>query len=276
VALGIPADGRAEDTPPVAGETTTLPEPSTPTITTPAPTPPRELVVALAPGDPVLQAGVVRDGEVLLARGYEVELVRSLARRLRIDRVRFVDRAGAPRLLSGAGGRWQLAVAALRPPRVAVPTVALSAPYLATDQLVLLRRGTARPRALADLRTRILCAVRGTDGYLAALSVAPEARPVQARGPARLVQLVRTGACDAALVDAVSAMRLVAGQKALLGPFAARVRFGDGLVVAVRPGAGPDVRAVNRALARLRADGTLGRLARFWLGLDPAALPVLR
>jgi ABC-type amino acid transport substrate-binding protein len=36
------------------------------------------------------------------------------------------------------------------------------------------------------------------------------------------------------------------------------------------------VTAVNRALGRLRADGTLGRLARSWLGLDPARLRVLR
>jgi ABC-type amino acid transport substrate-binding protein len=55
-----------------------------------------------------------------------------------------------------------------------------------------------------------------------------------------------------------------------------RIRHGKGLVVAVARGGGVAVADVDRELARLRRDGTLGRLARTWLGLDPAALPVLR
>jgi ABC-type amino acid transport substrate-binding protein len=54
------------------------------------------------------------------------------------------------------------------------------------------------------------------------------------------------------------------------------VESGDGFVVAVSRGGGLDPAAVDRALGRLRADGTLGRLARAWLGLDPARLRVLR
>ena len=87
---------------------------------------------------------------------------------------------------------------------------------------------------------------------------------------------MQTGACDAALVGPVEATSVLEGRKALLGPFAARVRWGGGLVIAVRPGGEIEVAAVDRALARLRRDGTLDRLARFWLGLDPASLPVLR
>lgn len=275
VALGIPADGRAEDAPTTTVATDPVGDPA---VTDGAVVPPSagELVVALSPGDPVMQAGVVRGREIVLARGFEVELARAIAARLHFPRIRFVDRAGAPRLLTGGGGPWQLALAAIRPPGVAVPTVALSTPYLTTDQLVLLRRGTARPRTLADLRTRILCGISGSKGHLAAISVGPATPVIGAPGPARLVQLVQTGACDAALVDPIAASRLVEGRKWLLGPYAARVSFGNGLVVAVRPGSGVDVLAVNRAIARLRADGTLARLSRFWLGLDPTALPALR
>jgi L-cystine transport system substrate-binding protein len=275
VALGVPAEGRAEDPPSTTVGTEPASDPTS-TDATVAPTRTVELVVALAPGDPVMQAGVVRGREIVLARGFEVELVRAIAARLHIPRIRFVDRAAAPRLLTGGGGPWQFALAAIRPPGVAVPTVALSTPYLTTDQLVLLRRGTARPRTLAELRTRILCGIRGTEGIRAAISVRPETPVIGAAGPARLVQLVQTGACDAALVEPVAASRLIEGRKLLLGSYAARVSFGNGLVIAVRPGTGIDVLAVNRAIMRLRADGTLARLARFWLGLDPAALPVLR
>jgi ABC-type amino acid transport substrate-binding protein len=95
-------------------------------------------------------------------------------------------------------------------------------------------------------------------------------------GVERLRTLVRTGACDAALVPAVEAGRFVAGSRASLGPVVGRIERGKGLVVAVPRGGTVDATAVDRELERLRRDGTLGRLARSWLGLDPASLPVLR
>ena len=76
--------------------------------------------------------------------------------------------------------------------------------------------------------------------------------------------------------SAAEAGRFVAGQRGALGPVVGRIARGDGLVVAVPRGAGIDLAAVDRELGQLRRDGTLGRLARAWLGLDPASLPVLR
>jgi cystine transport system substrate-binding protein len=272
VAFGVP-EGRAEDTPPPA---TTTPTPTATDPLPPAPVDRAELVVALRPGDLALQAGVVRGGDVLLARGLEVEVVRAVAQRLGFERVRFVALGGTGRLLAAAPGAWQLAVAGIRPTRATSSQAGHSLPYLTTDQLVLLRRGSSRPRSLAELRTRVLCAIRGSDGAAAARSVRPRSPLLVAPGPERLLQLVQTGACDAALVDPVGATRLLEGRRAVLGPLAARVRFGAGTVIVVRRGSGIELGAVDRALARLRANGTLGRLSRFWLGVDPASLPVLR
>jgi len=62
----------------------------------PAPAPatsrPGALVVALGLQSPLLQAGVVRGRDVILARGFEVELARTLARRLggRVSRFVYV------------------------------------------------------------------------------------------------------------------------------------------------------------------------------------------
>jgi cystine transport system substrate-binding protein len=262
VALGVPAEGRANDAPaaPVAIAAT-----------------PVELVVALGLSDPALQAGVVRGRDVVLARGLEVELARLIAERIGVRRVRFVAITRTSRLLAGDGGGWHLAVAGLTPPPLATPVVELSAPYLTTDQVVLLRRGGTRPRTLADLRTRNLCAVKGSAGARAiAVSVAPLRPPALVPGTRRLLQMVQTGACDAAVVDGVGAGRLIEGRKAVLGPVVARIPSGDGLVVAVARSSGIPVADVNRALGKLRANGRLGKLARFWLGLDPGALPALR
>jgi ABC-type amino acid transport substrate-binding protein len=241
-----------------------------------APPAPGALVVALGLGDPMLQAGAVRGREVIVARGFEVELARILARRLggRVDRFVYV-RSTARLLASGTSG-WQLAFAGIE--RTTAPRRAeLTTPYLTSDVVVVMRRGLTSPGRLTELRGAVLCAVRGGDGArVASAVVRPTRAPLLVVGTDRLRTVLRTGACDAALVPAVQAGRFVEGQRRLFGPVAGRIRHGDGLAAVVATGSGLVVESVNRELARLRRDGTLSRLARAWLGIDPAALRVLR
>jgi ABC-type amino acid transport substrate-binding protein len=250
---------------------------SSPAADAPPPPKPATLVVALSLGDSALQAGVVRGRDVILARGFEVELARILARRLGAPVGRFVAVRPPERLLAAGPAVWHLAIAAIEPSRAAGRTADLSVPYLTTDLAVVLRRGLDRPRRLADLRPRLLCTARGT-GALAFVrrAVRPTRAPLVAAGIERLRSLVRAGACDAAVLPAVEAGRFVASQIGLLGPVAGRIEHGEGLVVAVARGSGIGVTTVDRELRRLRADGTLGRLARVWLALDPATLRRLR
>ena len=60
------------------------------------------------------------------------------------------------------------------------------------------------------------------------------------------------------------------------GPSRREIERGGGYVVAVTRGGPIAVAEVDRALARMRADGTMHRLARQWLGIDPARLRPLR
>lgn len=256
VALGLPDEGRADDPPPAV----TQPRPS-------------ELVVALGLGDPVLQAGVVRDHEVILARGLEVDIARDLARRLGISRVSFVYVQPASRLLAAGVRPWDVSIGAIRPVKAVAAVADLSEPYLGSDQAVVLRRGLPRPSSLAVLRHRITCALRGSDGARAiAGTLAPVPKPLLVASEARLLELVQTGACDAAVVDAAGVGRFVADRGGLLGPVSARLVAGGGYVVAVTRGGPIAVADVDRALGRMRADGTMHRLARRWLGIDPARL----
>jgi len=258
VALGLPPEGRADDPP----------------TTAPAQPRPTELVVALKLGDPVLQAGAVKDGgEVILARGLEVDIARALARRLGIPRVRFVYVRPASRLLAAKVRPWHLTIASIRPVPAAKASADLSDPYLVTDQAVVLRRGLSRLTSLAELQKLVTCALRGSDGARAiAASVHPAESPILVGSDERLLEVVRTGACDAALVDARGVGRFVAGRGTLLGPVLARVPYGGGFVVSVTRGGPIAVGDVDRALAGMRNDGTLHTLARAWLGIDPARL----
>jgi cystine transport system substrate-binding protein len=257
VALGLPADGRADDPPAAA----------------PVAPPPPELVVGLRLGDPVFQAGVVRDGQVILARGLEVDIARALAKRLGVPRVRFVYVQSANRLLASGARPWDISLAAIRPIRSASAVADLSDPYLGTDQAIVLRGGLPRLTSLTDLRKRITCALRGTDAARAA--TAARIKPRLIRTDDRLLELTQTGACDAAVVAANETGRFVEGRGGLLGPVTARLELGKGYVVAVTRGGPVAVADVNRALFRMRADGTLHRITRQWLGIDPARLRAL-
>jgi cystine transport system substrate-binding protein len=259
VALGLPPASRADEPPPVVQ---------------PRPT---ELVVALTLSDPTMQAGVVRAGDVILARGLEIDIARELGRRLRIPKVRFVYVRPAQRLLASEMPPWQLVIASIRPSRAASSVTDLSEPYVASGQAVILRRGLPPATRLADLRGKIVCAVRGSEGaHAIPASVTPGGQVTLASSSSRLLQLVQTGACDAALVDAPGVGRFVAGKGGVLGPVRARIDGEDGYVVGVTRGGPIAVAEVSRALRRMRADGTLHRLARSWLGIDPSRLRPLR
>ena len=248
--------------------------PAAPPPADPLAAPPRPIVVALSLGDPLLQAGVVKGREVILARGFEAALTRVLARRLGVGIDRFVYVPSRTRLLAAAGASWDLALGSLE--RDGSRGTGMTASYLTSDVAVVTRRGLARPRRAAHLRAAYLCAVRGSTGAEAAAGLRPRAPQLTVPGLDRLRTVLRTGTCDAALVSAVEVGRLVAGQRGLLGPVVGRVRRGDGIGASVPTGSSLDRLAVNRELGRLRRDGTLGRLARLWLGLDPATLARLR
>ena len=70
----------------------------------------------------------------------------------------------ASRLLVAKVRPWDLSIASIKHVRAASATADLSDPYLGTDQAVVLRRGLPRLTTLRDLRGKITCAVRGSDG----------------------------------------------------------------------------------------------------------------
>ena len=248
----VPAVVRADTTPPPVA----------------APTPPRSLVVGLSLGNPRLQAGVVRGRDVILARGFEVELARILARRLGGRVEGFVYVPSAPRLLASAFAGWHLAVGGIRAVGGRSAAGDATRRYLTTDIAVVSRRGLPRLRGLADLRRVLVCAVRGSESArVASLRVRPRRSALLVAGPERLATVLRTGACDAALVPAVEAGRFVEGRKRLLGPVVGRISHGDGLRRA-RPSRHRARRRRSRPRARSPCAGRDARPPRTCLAAD--------
>lgn len=245
----------------------------------PAATPPRapgELVVALSLASEGMQAGAVRGSEVTFARGFEVELARAIARRMGVGRVRFVHVADPSRLVAAGSKRWDLGIAQLVPTGRARARVDFSRPYLAAGPALLLGRGVERPRRQADLRSLQLCTVRGTRAAaVVAGKIRPRAPQLRLSGMADLLRSVRIGRCDAALAEPPALATALASERFPAGTLAAVLELDRRYAVALSRG-DPLRARVDQALRRLAADGTLHRLAREWLGVDPSRLPRLR
>ena len=154
--------------------------------------------------------------------------------------------------------------------------VDFSTPYLDADQGVLLRRNLPAPKTRAALARLKLCVQRSTTGADAVASrVKPARAPFRYASVDLLLEAVRTGRCDAAVLDAP----ILAAERA-----AAPYRYG-----ALAGVIETDEQLRRRAAERLAAHATglggrsgagrqrhVARLQRRWLATDLSKLLVLR
>ena len=237
---------------------------------------PGVLTVALNLPSPGFQAGAVRpNGTVVAARGLEIDFARSLAARLGVPRVRFVNDPSFKHLLAGGRKPWDVALAEVTITDGRRQAVDLSQPYLRAEQGVLMRKGLDAPRTLAALARLRTCLLRGTTSVAIVRERVRPTRPLLFFTSLDvLLDGVRTGRCDAVVLDApiLAAERAAAAYR--YGPLAGVLRTGERYGVVLQKGS-PLTPRVNAAVRALVANGTLGRLQRRWLLTDLAQLRVL-
>lgn len=237
---------------------------------------PGVLTVALNLPSPGFQAGAVRPNKtVVAARGLEVDLARSLASRLGLRRVRFVHDPSFKRLLARGQKPWDVALAEVTIIDARRRSVDLSQPYLRADQGVLLRKGLSAPTTLGALRRLRICVLRGTTSVaIVRERVRPSRQLLFFASLDLLLEGVRVGRCDAAVLDApiLAAERASASYR--YGPLAGVLRTNERYGVVLERGSSLTPR-VNAAVRALIANGTLARLQRRWLLTDLGRVRVL-
>ena len=237
---------------------------------------PGVLTVALNLPSPGFQVGAVLPNKrVVAARGLEIDLARSLAARLGIRRVTFVNEPSFQRLLARGDKPWDIALAEVTITPSRRESVDLSAPYLRAEQGVLLRKSIAVPRTRAALARLRICVQRGTTSVdVVRERVSPSRPPFRFASLELLFDALRVGRCDAAVLDApiLAAERAFAPDR--YGPLAGVLRTNERYGVVLRKGA-PLTIQVDAAVRALVANGTLSRLERRWLRTDLRRLPVL-
>ena len=231
-----------------------------------------KLVVALDLTGSSLQAGAVRGSQVVLAKGFEVELARAVASELGVSKVSFVN-VSRDRLIRPGKKSWDLALGQLTPTGRGVD---YSDPYLGKSHAVVVRRGLPKPTKLGTLKGLQVCAEERTASATVVVGrVRPNLPALLAPNTGAMLRRVQTGACDAAVLDVTELRAALVGHAGRLGPVAGRIETDVAYAIALEKRS-PLTPKVNRALRRLRAGGTLARLRSEWLGGDPLRLPVLR
>jgi polar amino acid transport system substrate-binding protein len=236
---------------------------------------PDVLTVGLNLPSPGFQVGAVLPNKrVVAARGLEIDFARSLAARLGIRKVAFVNEPSFKRLLARGDKTWDIALAEVTITASRRQSVDLSAPYLRADQAVLLRKGMAVPRSLATLTRLRICLQRGTTSVQIVRDRVRPTRPLFFFASLELLfDALRVGRCDAAVLDApiLAAERASAPDR--YGPLAGVLRTNEryGVVLAKDSQL---TRRVDAAVRTLVANATLSRLQRRWLLTDLRRLPV--
>ena len=274
--LAVAACGSDDDADTTAG---------TAAATTPAARCTRDQLQTLEPGR--LTVGTDRpayppyfiDDDPTNGRGFESAVAYAIADRLGFarDEVRWVD---VPFNSSYAPGPksfdFDINQISITPERRRA--VDFSSPYFVAPQAVVALRGTdaADARSLADLREVQLGVQIGTTSLEAARAqIDPTVEPKVFNDSNDVVRALKQGQVDAIVVDLPSAFYITAAQVedgVIVGQFAAPGGDAWGAVLAR---GSPLTACVSAAIDELRADGTLRKLERRWMG-GAAGAPELR
>jgi polar amino acid transport system substrate-binding protein len=233
------------------------------------------LTVGMAPPAVGFVVGTVRGNKILNPRGYEVDLTKAIAKELGIAKVEYLN---VPWAGLFAPGRKQFDYAMEEATITAQrkQSVDFSRSYFDANQGVLVSKQTTPPKSLADLKRLQTCAQTDTTGLdYVKTKLKPSKAPLIYQTTTAAFTAVEIGRCQAFVMD----VPIVASQKkakpSAYGPIAGQIVTKEQYGAVFEKGS--KLRPhVDRAIAKLTANGTVGRLQQRWFAIDTKSLPVLK
>lgn len=199
-------------------------------------------------------------GEIL---GFDMALIREIAARLGME-VEIINTAWEGIIPGLLAGHYDVIISAMTITNERARAVDFSDPYFATGQVIVVRMDDDRISEPADLAGKVVAVQIGTTGHFAAESIAGAIVEHYPLTPEALLAL-KLGRADAAVVDelvALEEVRANPGQVKVVGtPFTIEY-YG----IAMRKGNPELLRAINLALAQMKADGTYDEIYDRWFG----------
>lgn len=197
-------------------------------------------------------------------KGFDMDLIREIGRRLGVRvQIQNVSWDGIiPGLVSG---HYDVIISAMTILDERAAVVDFSDPYFTAGQVIVVRKGETSIREPGDLKGKVVAVQVNTTGQFAAEKVEGVARIDKYETTPLAVQAVIQGSAAAAVIDlpvAVEFAREHPGAIEVVGqPFTVEY-YG----IAIRKGRPQLLRAINRALAEIKADGTYDVIYERWIG----------
>ncbi|GIX07321.1 MAG: basic amino acid ABC transporter substrate-binding protein [Candidatus Poribacteria bacterium] len=193
--------------------------------------------------------------------GFDIDLMREIGKRAGFE-VEFVHQPFVGGLAGIESGQYDAMISAMTITEDRKKTFLFSDPYYDAGQIIAVREDQRGITGLEDLRGRKIGVQRGTTGALLAQTV-PGAAVLEYDTIDLAFLALRNGTVDAVINDEPTS-RTIARTKGgfrLVGVPLTNEQYG----IAFRKDRADLAERVNRALAELKADGTLRRLHQKWI-----------
>jgi len=193
--------------------------------------------------------------------GFDIELVEAVAKALN-KRVEWVDidfKGLVPGLVSK---RFDMAVSAIYITDERKKVVDFTEPYYAGGLVAMVKEGNTAIKTLADLNGKKVTVQVGTKSVSYLASNYPQVQLVEVEKNQEMFNLVEIGRADAAVTGKPAAFQYVrtrGGQRVLEQQLTTE-EYG----MALRKDTPELTKAVNGALAKLKADGTYAQIVKKW------------
>ncbi len=235
---------------------------------------PGKLIVAFGDPAPGFASGTVRGSTVTNPRGYEVDLASAIATHLGLKPEWIYSPWNS--LFAPGTKKFDISFQEATITSQRKRTVDFTSSYLNANQGVLLSKKAKVPHSLADLKTMQLCAQTNTTGLdWINTQLHPAKKPLAFPATTAAYQAVQIGKCDALILDVPLVSLEKKQSPSKYGPVAGQVVTHEQYGAVLQKGSKllPDV---DKALATLTKNGTVGKLQKKWFNLDFSKIPVLK
>jgi polar amino acid transport system substrate-binding protein len=235
---------------------------------------PGKLIVAFGDPAPGFAEGTVRGNTVTNAKGFEVDLAKAVAAKLGLT-PDFVYSSWTGLFTPGAK-KFDISFQEATITAQRAQTIDFTTPYLDANQGVLLSKTAPVPHSVADLKNMQVCAQSNTTGlqYIQD-QLKPTKTVLSYPTTTASYQAVSNGACQAFILDVPLVLLQKKQTPDRFGNVAGQIVTHEQYGAVLQKGSKLTSK-INSVIAKLKADGTIGKLQKKWFNYDFSTIPVLK
>ena len=237
---------------------------------------PGKLIVGFDLPAPAFWNGRASGTTIKNPSGFEYALSKAIAKQLKIPKVELV-RSPFGGLFSPAPKKYDVAFEEVTITTQRAKVVGFTAPYFSANQGVLIAKGVAKPKRIADLKPLQTCAQKDTTGLTWIQSkLRPAKKPLAySASSTAAFDAVEAGRCQALILDVPIVVSQSKKKPGAYGGVVGQIDTGESYGGVMEKGSKLKP-FVDKAIKRLKADGTINRLTFRWFGYYPYNLQTLK